>query len=243
MTIRIYNGKGTSRNSLRHTFHTFSNYAPAKYQVSYISAEEIILGEWFDDTALLIIPGGADIHYCKYLNGKGNMQIRKYLMQGGSFLGICAGAYYGGSFIEFAKSSPIEVIGDRELAIYNGIVSGPALCKYYYNSNKGARAAGITFDITGGYSESVVFYNGGGYFVNAENTPDTKVIAHYQDCRASIIMRKFGGGRAILSGVHFEYNPYLMKSSKLLDPIIYLLKKHNESRDMLVQHIINMLII
>ena len=62
MKIRIYNGKGTLRNSLKHTLHTFSNYAPAKYQIGYISAEKIILGEWFDDTALLIIPGGADLH-------------------------------------------------------------------------------------------------------------------------------------------------------------------------------------
>jgi glutamine amidotransferase-like uncharacterized protein len=243
MKIRIYNGKGTSRNSLKHTLHTFSNYAPVKYQIGYISAEEIILGDWFDDTALLIIPGGADLHYCKYLNGKGNIQIQRYLMQGGSFLGICAGAYYSGTSIEFAKSSSMEVVSTRELGVYKGMVVGPALCRYHYNSNKGVRAAKITFDIDGRVNETVVFYNGGGYCVNAENVPDTKIIATYEDLRAAIIMCNFGKGKAILSGVHFEYDYSLLKPFKLLNPVIDLLKKHDESRDSLVKYIVNKLIL
>ncbi|MDR0296902.1 MAG: biofilm PGA synthesis protein PgaB [Rickettsia sp.] len=242
-SIRIYNGVGTSKESLYHTFNTFVHYVSTKYHISYISAEEIIKGDWIDNTSLLIIPGGKDRCYAEYLNGKGNKQIQKYLMQGGSFLGICAGAYYSGAYLEFAKSSPIEVIGTRELAIYQGVVIGPALCKYYYNSNKGARAARIILNTPNLPKNSVIFYNGGGYFLNAQNIPDTKIVAHYEDFKIAIIMCKFGSGKAILSGVHFEYDPYLMRHSKLLDPIIDLLIKHNASRIMLVKHILNMFFI
>jgi len=55
------------------------------------------------------------------------------------------------------------------------------------------------------------------------------------------VICKFGSGRAILSGVHFEYDPYLIRHSKLLNPIIGPLIKHNKSRIMLVKHILNML--
>ncbi|MCC8483954.1 MAG: BPL-N domain-containing protein [Rickettsia endosymbiont of Labidopullus appendiculatus] len=242
-SIRIYNGLGTSKESLYHTFNSFIHYASTKYHISYISAEEIIRGDWIDNTSLLIIPGGKDRCYEKRLNGKGNKHIQNYLMQGGSFLGICAGAYYSGTYLEFAKSSPIEVVSTRELAIYQGGVIGPALCKYYYNSNKGARAARIILNTPNLPEDSMVFYNGGGYFLDAQNVANTKIIANYEDCKAAIIMCKFGSGRAILSGVHFEYDPYLMRYSKLLNPIIGSLIKHNKSRIMLVKHILNILFI
>jgi hypothetical protein len=45
-------------------------------QVRFINAEAIQHGEWRQDALLLCMPGGADLPYCRELNGKGNAMIR-----------------------------------------------------------------------------------------------------------------------------------------------------------------------
>ena len=131
MIIRIYNGIGVSEASLKHAYHTFQCHVSPKYSISYISPEEIIRGMWIQKTHLLVIPGGADQYYARALNGQGNNLIKRFVIQGGHFLGICAGSYYGGNYVEFAKSSNIEVTDKRALGLYNGTVRGPILCDYY----------------------------------------------------------------------------------------------------------------
>jgi glutamine amidotransferase-like uncharacterized protein len=243
MNIRIYNGIGVSKEGLIHTFNTLSQCSPKNYFISYISAEEIINGEWISNTNLLVIGGGADLHYKKYLDGKGNEQIQKFINEGGGILGICAGSYYCGSYVEFAKSSPKEILGNRELSIYKGTIVGPVLTEYYYNSDKGALAAKINLLIKSPYKETNIFYNGGGYFLNAENIPNTKIIANYHNNKAAIVLCNYGRGKAILSSVHFEYDPYIMKYSKLREEIIASLKVYNESRIFLVKYILDSLLI
>ena len=80
------------------------------FHIKTISAKELKLGLWTEDAALFIMPGGADIPYTRKLNGKGNQIIKNYLANGGKYLGICAGSYYGSSSIEFAAGTKTEVI-------------------------------------------------------------------------------------------------------------------------------------
>lgn len=154
---------------------------------------------------LFILLGGKDKLYAKYLNGKYNDIIRTYVKSGGSFLGICAGAYYAGSKVEFAKNTPKEVVEERELAFFNGTVIGPVLGEYFYNSLKGTKAAKINI----GDRYTYVHYNGGGYFPVSDNT--VEVISYYQNHNnitailPAIIKIPYEKGMVILSGVHFEY--------------------------------------
>lgn len=67
------------------------------------------------------------MYYVQKLQGKGNARIQSYLKNGGNFLGICAGSYYSSNYLEFTKGINIEVIGERELKIFNGAVRGPLL--------------------------------------------------------------------------------------------------------------------
>lgn len=39
--------------------------------------EELLGGAWAHDCALLVMPGGADLPYCRQLNGAGNRLIRR----------------------------------------------------------------------------------------------------------------------------------------------------------------------
>lgn len=187
---------------------------------------------------LFVIAGGRDRLYSKYLNGRCNNIIKNYVKLGGAFLGICAGAYYAGTKVEFAKGSDKEVIEDRELGFFKGSVIGPVLCDYFYNSTKGTTAAKINIDDQYSY----VHYNGGGYFQG--NDKSVEVISYYQDLNPllpAIIKIKEHKGLVILSGVHFEYcnsENYLYTKKENID----LLKKYNKINIKLFNKLITMLL-
>ena len=44
-----------------------------------MSPQELLAGEWHDSSLALVMPGGADLPYCRKLNGKGNCIIRGML--------------------------------------------------------------------------------------------------------------------------------------------------------------------
>jgi len=44
------------------------------------------------------------------LKFKGNKLIREYVEQGGMYLGLCAGGYYGAQKVEFEVGTPLEVL-------------------------------------------------------------------------------------------------------------------------------------
>ena len=197
------------------------------------------------------MPGGADLPYCQYLASQGNAQIKQFVKGGGSYLGFCAGAYYGCQSIEFAIDTPLEVVGPRELAFFPGIAKGPVLAAYDYKTNSGTRLAllrwkGIHTPIEHN-SYIYSYFNGGCYFVQAERFPNITILAHYieedgSEEKAAIVEVKVDHGSAILSGVHCEYAPELLdKHDKYLLPIRNKLHEENFTRIELLSHLLQRL--
>lgn len=200
--IRVYNGAGVVQPSLKTLLFELAKWGPA-----LISAEEIIQSKWECDTDLLIIPGGRDLEYLNSLKGIGNANIRRFVENGGAFLGICAGAYYGCRYVEFDKGMPLEVIGERELLFFPGVGKGPAYGPgtFEYESEKGAQAAHISAPFFEGTFKT--YFNGGCYFPEAENFGKVSILSKYLDLPEkppAVIECCIGRGKAILSGVHFE---------------------------------------
>lgn len=54
----------------------FPYVVPLLPQVRSILAPELLAGGWQDTCLLLVFPGGADLPYCRLLNGRGNKLIR-----------------------------------------------------------------------------------------------------------------------------------------------------------------------
>lgn len=81
-----------------------------------VTAKDILSGCLMEYVAL-IIPGGADLPYCERLNGAGNRAIREFVENGGLYVGICAGAYYGCREIAFIGAD-YDVFGARELGFF-----------------------------------------------------------------------------------------------------------------------------
>lgn len=183
---------------------------------------EILQNEpWTTTCALVVVPGGADQHYCTSLNGVGNRRLQSYVRQGGSYLGFCAGGYYGSSRCEFeAANQKMAVVGNRELAFFPGVCRGLVFPGFDYRSEAGARAARL--NVLPGASSGEVhgpeyfhsYYNGGGVFVDAETYRDqgVEVLATYSDqpsvdcgkIAAAVVNCKIGEGKVILTGPHIE---------------------------------------
>lgn len=49
---------------------------PACMQVAQMGPEELLAGDWRSSCLMLVMPGGADLPYCRQLNGLGNELIR-----------------------------------------------------------------------------------------------------------------------------------------------------------------------
>jgi len=168
------------------------------------------------------MPGGADLGYCRTLNGEGNRRIFQYVHKGGAYLGLCAGGYYGCAICEFEQGKPgMEVVGDRELAFFPGTCRGLAFPGFKYHSERGTRAAEVRVHReplleSGGAVPEVfrTYYNGGGVFVDAPKFKDrgVEVLASFTDelavdpgeGQAAVVYCKVGDGAAILTSPHPE---------------------------------------
>lgn len=234
--IYIYSGHGTSRESIEHTTLAFKE--ATTHTIKLLDEQQLISGEWLNSSKLIIFPGGADVPYVRKLNGKGNQVIKNYVEQGGSFLGLCAGAYYASGYVEFDQNGPLEVLGERELAFFPGKTIGPILAPYDYHSKIGARAAFI--EMHKQKKRLHVFCSGGPYFKDAQMYENVEILASYQldqdEQLPAIIKMNPKEGTVILSGVHFEYNPELLNNEDpYLKEIIPAIQKTDYERKMLIR--------
>lgn len=206
--IFFYCDKGVNRSLLNMLISQLSKFSCHK-----ISAKGVLQDGWQKKCDLFVISGGRDLPYVEKLKQEGCQKIRDYVLSGGRFLGICAGAYFASSFVEFDKGGKLEVLGRRDLRFFNGKAVGPVfgVNTFRYNSEFGVRAPLICYKDENGELLLKVYYNGGCYF-------DTKIarynlLAKYLELdKPSIIKCNVGDGKAILSGVHFEYSPLLSKN-------------------------------
>jgi biotin---protein ligase len=166
-------------DSVKQCEFTFRQLLYPTYAVIRVGEKVIKEQPWEPTCALLVVPGGADLGYCKALNGPGNWRITQYVRNGGKYLGFCAGGYYASQKCEFeVGNKSLEVVGTRELAFFPGTCRGGAFSGFDYSSENGTRAAKLAVR-TFAFPENSLpeneepswlvhcYYNGGGVFVDA----------------------------------------------------------------------------
>lgn len=233
MNVLIYNGNGTSPTSVKQAYTTLKSILGHAYDVMKVDATTLKSEPWEETCSLLVIPGGRDQPYCDDLNGQGISKILNYVQQGGHYLGFCAGAYFASQEIEFQKGSKegMEIIGKRELGLFPGVCKGTMFSGFVYNSEKGAKAVSIVLTKDG--KKVKTYYNGGGYFVDANKLDHVKVICTYEEkglrseetAAVAGVECQVGKGSAVLFGVHPEYNVDLVDLSE------------NESKETIIQEL------
>jgi glutamine amidotransferase-like uncharacterized protein len=207
MKIGVYIDSGSSFTTV---VRAITQEVDSAYIVQAIIAGHLDRDNFFDDLDVFVMPGGADLPYCAKLNGSRNKRLRNWVEQGGIYLGLCAGAYYGCSRIIF-NGHYGEITGDRELNFLKGTAIGSIseLAPPYDHTLKSAAIISL---ITNTGEETASFYHGGPFF-EIDSESEATVLARYQTIKnnpPAIVECSVGGGKALLCGVHPE-----MSSSEL----------------------------
>jgi biotin--protein ligase len=203
--------------SVRHCLYTLRLLLSPNFAVYSVTSDVLLTEPWMATCALLVIPGGADLPYCKTFAGVGTRKISQYVRTGGLYIGFCAGGYFASRRCEFeVGNGRLEVVGSRELGFFPGTCRGAAFSGFRYESEDGARAPRVCVAAVE-ETESFVFrsyFNGGGVFVDAGKYKDkgVEVLATYEDeldvdggmGKAAVVYCKYGDGAAILTGPHPE---------------------------------------
>ena len=226
VSVWVYDDTGVSQISVQSALVTFKDKL-SKHKVSTVqtlSSQDILDGKLSDKLSnatgigILIMPGGADLPYCKKLNGRGNDLIREFISKGNIYIGICAGGYYGARDIQFSglhyeKGHKIgyDINGSRELAFFAGTAIGSIATltnEQLYDETVASKAI-VTIDYTNG-QQNEMYYHGGAYFVGDADAV-FRVVATYSDGNNAVISGDVGQGKYLLSGVHFELCPDVYK--------------------------------
>ena len=158
------------------------------------------------------------------LGDLGADRIKTYVMDGGSYMGFCAGAYFGcGGCVFEENDNALRVVGSRPLVFYPGACVGSVAPGFEYNSERGATASTMSVNFEAFPSsrknyETVrpfkTYLNGGGVFLKAtEKRPSgVTVLASYASPisteptagTAAVVHCKVYDGHAILAGPHIE---------------------------------------
>ena len=142
---------------------------------------------------VIIFPGGDTRLLVSTLREDGLGSIRDFVAQGGSYLGICAGAYL--------VAPEVTIQGNPQglgiINIKNKRISGVGIRTIEIVDN--------SHPITSGYSGEVpVYYQNGPFIVPGEGV---KVLAKYKTGRdAAIVVAEYGKGKVILFSPHPEGN-------------------------------------
>lgn len=202
MKTLIYQDNVSSNGAL----YTALSKLKGAANVFFVNANEIIGGVLDDTVELFVMPGGAARYKAAKLNGAGYNQIRKYVEQGGSYLGICAGAYSACETTDWARGTAFEIQTSNELVLFPGRAVGPVNdfgAADSYNGS-GARLVELDFDAFSARS----LYWGGCRFVPNE-TAAAVVVARFSnlpDKPPAIVAGRYGSGRWLLSSTHIEYD-------------------------------------
>jgi hypothetical protein len=130
---------------------------------------------------LLIIPGGNFADIGNGLTAATTANIRKAVMGGLNYLGICAGAF-------FAGNSP-----------YNGLnLTDGVRFPFYILENRNIRKAAVAIEVAGSATVDHYWEDGPALMGWGD------AVAKYQDGTPAVVQGAVGQGWAVLSGVHPE---------------------------------------
>ena len=147
---------------------------------------------------ILVVPGGWAYSYRLDLGLDGNKAIRRFVEEGGGYLGICAGGFYASRIIMWEAK-----IYHYSLGILDAVAQGPKQgypWPTYARLSINVTEAGLALGLNKTYT---AVYYGGPEFRDLGR--GIQVIAVYgDDGMPAIIAGTFGKGRVAATGVHLE---------------------------------------
>jgi glutamine amidotransferase-like uncharacterized protein len=175
--VLLFNGTGTSSSDVA-AVEAILNTLGLKYSTANSSRMDSMTESQLKAFKLLIVPGGNSITIGHNLSKNATTNIHNAVDGGLHYLGICAGAFFGG------------------YSIYNGLNLTNGVWFNLYSSNPSKQVVDVSFP------------DGTVYDIYEQDGPQLSgwgsVVGKYSDGRPAIAEGKFGSGWVILSGVHPE---------------------------------------
>jgi len=179
--VLLYNGTGTSSNDVKAVESVLSTlrlpYSTADAsQIEGMSESELAAHR------LLIVPGGNSIAIGDNLSHDATTKIHDAVVNDGlHYLGICAGAFFGG------------------YSIYNGLnLTDGVWFNFYADEFKGIHKAAVTLSFANDTTREMYWQDG------PQLSGWGEIVAKYPDGVPAMVEGKSGRGWVILSGVHAE---------------------------------------
>ncbi|MEM1222862.1 MAG: BPL-N domain-containing protein [Verrucomicrobiota bacterium] len=194
------------------------------YTWEYIDADDVNNNNLSDYYKLIFFPGGWAGGYNEYINQTGYQNIRDFISNGGSYMGMCAGSFFVCDLVywreNYSEFETPQNIYDYPLDVWPGIADGAILdfqpwdtvgdCFLY----PGTRMTDLKVDTNllpeANPVVNVLYYGGPVFRPPGGKWGDTKVLARYEmdgfsaDEFAAMILFPYGSGKVFLSAVHPE---------------------------------------
>jgi glutamine amidotransferase-like uncharacterized protein len=162
---------------------------------------EMIKPEVLKDAVTWIQPGGNAIKLSHAISKKKIRLIRKFVREGGGYVGFCAGAFFADRTVDAHETLP-----------------GLGLIPWrtdYIDVDSGEDGTQLTVEWNG--KARTLFFNGGGTF-HLDDSQPYKVVATYGSGQPATIETTFGAGRVELTGLHPEAFDSWKTDAKVIDP-------------------------
>lgn len=171
-----------------------------------VDSVDILNGVLDKSPDAFIMPGGASRYVADKLDGPGNAAIRAYVEQGGTYIGLCAGAYYACRRTRWRAGMDGEIITNNELAFFPGTGLGPidSIADTMPDIDVPAGIVSL-LDETGDTHPAL--YWGGPVFVPDSDAAGVRIHARYADVPdqpAAVVSGTLGQGRYLLISPHLE---------------------------------------
>lgn len=222
--ILVYQDQGTSVSSLQAIITQLQNTIQEPFTTKIVNSRYLLTKKWEVKTFALIMGGGHCTHWENALGDAGMHIIKRFVANGGRYLGICAGAYFAAATSTFQLQGQAPITKLRPLAFYQGQAVGPIAKTTDHLSLQAAKALKIELLSKKGRC----YYLGGCSFDITEDYGSTRVLALYTKpyYGSAIISCAVEKGRAVLCGLHPEFLwHHSLASEQTLDEFKNLVQK------------------
>jgi len=180
-SVLLFNGSGTSSSDVSAVESLLSSMK-LSYATANTSQIEGMSQSTLETYKLLIVPGGNSITIGNNLSSAATNNIHNAVINGGlHYLGVCAGAYFGG------------------YSIYNGLnLTSGVWFNTYANNGKGTGKTAVEISYADG-SELDQYWQDGPQLSGWGNT-----VGEYPDGTPAIVEGSSGKGWVLLAGFHAE---------------------------------------
>ncbi|MFX1559645.1 MAG: BPL-N domain-containing protein [Promethearchaeota archaeon] len=201
VSIAVYYGDPSSSASSRTALQLMFEWMNATVDILYASD---INNGGLSEYDMVVIPGGWAGTYNEDLAGSGITEIREFVRDGGSFFGVCAGAYFGCDLIYWEG-----VAIDYPLGLFAGNGIGPveeiAVWPDYAMAEIILNHSSSIIDFSGEPANHTVMYYGGPWF-DVSGHEDVHTLATFAaNNQSAMIAFEYEEGRVFLSGPHPEW--------------------------------------